>query len=221
MEFEDDTANDAENKPFLVGHTSASDNIAVGVNGGESIATPDICHVEIQAAARVGKIEVESNSFIKRMYGISFLALFVAAVVVFQLLSSSNADHTRNDVQTIKLPTIDKEILEKVNPYGPLNGEVRAYREKVNRVLDAIYSEWDIENYPLFLSMMHIPELSWKVQRAKFVRLILDNHIGDIRDRKFKFPKQSKYVLGFTGSSVTAGHGELPSFYIFYFCLII
>lgn len=58
--------------------------------------------------------------------------------------------------------------------------------------------------------MMNIPEESWNIQKAKFVKLVLEagsnravsQIVGEAPQLKLDF------VAGFSGSSVTAGHGE-------------
>jgi hypothetical protein len=57
----------------------------------------------------------------------------------------------------------------------------------------AIWRTWDISQFPLFLTAMHVPRRSWALQRAKFVRLLLQHPLP-------------AFVASFGGSSVTAGH---------------
>jgi hypothetical protein len=70
---------------------------------------------------------------------------------------------------------------------------------------------WDISQYPNFKSMMHIPDKSWNIQKAKFTKLILE--AGTNRAIKLNtsysntLPFEPNFVVGFSGSSVTAGHG--------------
>jgi len=66
----------------------------------------------------------------------------------------------------------------------------------INEIKQSIWNTWDISNYPLFLSFMDIPSMSWEIQRNKFVKLILaDRHKPNM-----------SFVVGFSGTSVTAGH---------------
>lgn len=62
-----------------------------------------------------------------------------------------------------------------------------------------IWAFWKIHKFPKFLTMMHIPTKSWDIQKAKFMNLILN---------KPKNGVNQTYVAGFSGSSVTAGHGK-------------
>ena len=61
-----------------------------------------------------------------------------------------------------------------------------------------IWSEWDVSNYPLFLTLTHIPSDSWELQKYKFIRLVLENVSNSLHKNK------SEFVVGFSGSSVTA-----------------
>lgn len=54
-----------------------------------------------------------------------------------------------------------------------------------------------LRHYPLFLETFHIPHRSWKIYKAKFVNLLIHNLVQQ---------NESKFVIGFSGSSVTAGH---------------
>lgn len=68
--------------------------------------------------------------------------------------------------------------------------EIRATKSRIHR-------NWDVDEYPLFLTTMNIPKKSWDIQRNKFIKLLLDS---DIENREF--------VVGFSGSSVTAGERQ-------------
>ena len=63
----------------------------------------------------------------------------------------------------------------------------------ISNIQQQIYENWDVSNYPLFLSFVHIPHESWVLQKQKFIKLILGN-------------ERKKFVVAFSGSSVTAGH---------------
>jgi hypothetical protein len=63
-----------------------------------------------------------------------------------------------------------------------------------------ILYDWSVKHYPLFLSTMDMPISSWDLQKAKFIRLLLDTESF--------LQKNQSFVVGFSGSSVTAGHGD-------------
>lgn len=64
-----------------------------------------------------------------------------------------------------------------------------------------IWQTWDVDHYPLFLGLMHVPPASWELQKAKFIELLLEA-------QRFKANGGAPraLVVGFSGSSVTAGH---------------
>ena len=67
-------------------------------------------------------------------------------------------------------------------------------RAEIKAAKDAIWGRWNVTYYPNFIKTMHIPEKSFEIQKWKFQKLLLEN-VGT-----------SSFVVGFTGSSVTAGH---------------
>lgn len=69
-------------------------------------------------------------------------------------------------------------------------------RLAIIREKSRLYTEWDIRHFPLFLETFHIPTRSWKIYKAKFIDLLI----------KTQGKNTSKFVIGFSGSSVTAGH---------------
>ena len=64
----------------------------------------------------------------------------------------------------------------------------------INQTRNKIWTEWDVSQFPLFLSLIDVPKRSWEIQKNKYIRLILEED------------KNKTYVVGFSGSSVTAGH---------------
>ena len=69
---------------------------------------------------------------------------------------------------------------------------------KTNEVIDRIVNKWQIHDFPNFLKSGAMPKSSWEVLKVKFQSKILDgiqNPQGGV-----------KFIMTFTGSSVTAGH---------------
>lgn len=64
-----------------------------------------------------------------------------------------------------------------------------------------IWQTWDVDHYPLFLGLMHVPPASWELQKAKFIELLLE-----AQRSKANGGAPRALVVGFSGSSVTAGH---------------
>ena len=69
-------------------------------------------------------------------------------------------------------------------------------RAEIMRAKAAIFQFWNVRLFPKFLQTMHIPEESWLTFKYKFVDLIMNN----------KDDNSTSFVIGFSGSSVTAGH---------------
>ena len=76
-----------------------------------------------------------------------------------------------------------------------LKREIRSAKMK-------IWVYWKVQKYPLFLTTLNIPTRSWDVQKAKFIKLIVNKPLNGANQT---------FVAGFSGSSVTAGHGKILS----------
>ena len=86
--------------------------------------------------------------------------------------------------------------------FGPMPLELIKYRKLINSTLNAIWKDWDIDQYPNFLNMLSVPMLSWNIQKHKYIKLLLENNNNNNNSTKLSH----KYVMGYSGSSVTAGH---------------
>lgn len=88
-----------------------------------------------------------------------------------------------------------------------------AFHTNVMSKMSALQSElsqrWNIDHYPNFRTTMHVPRASWVLQKAKFVRLLLEANANHASSNTSHKPFDLSFVVGFAGSSVTAGHGEL------------
>jgi hypothetical protein len=90
------------------------------------------------------------------------------------------------------------------------SSEVQALMNVVKKEQMRIWREWDVGNYPLFLNTMHIPKMSWAIQKYKFVKFFLEGRGGDtVRGGSSSDSIRNAFIVGFGGSSVTAGHGTL------------
>lgn len=80
---------------------------------------------------------------------------------------------------------------------------------------------WNVSHYPNFLSTMNIPTESWKIQKAKYVKLLLEANANFV-DRAENVPESFNltFVAGFSGSSVTAGHGMLNCAFVLVACAL-
>ena len=52
--------------------------------------------------------------------------------------------------------------------------ELTSVKDLIVKSRAKIWNYWDVDNYPLFLSIMNIPKKSWDIQKNKFVKLILE-----------------------------------------------
>lgn len=79
---------------------------------------------------------------------------------------------------------------------------------QIERTKAEITTFWNVSHYPNFMSTMNIPTESWKIQKAKYVKLLLEANTNFV-DRAEGSPGRfnATFVAGFSGSSVTAGHG--------------
>ena len=79
--------------------------------------------------------------------------------------------------------------------------------QSVKSTLDRLDQTWNTSYYPNFKTMMHIPNNSWNIQKAKMIKLLLEassNQKNSTKAEQYKL----NFVVGFSGSSVTAGHGN-------------
>ena len=161
---------------------------------------------------------------------IALIASVIIIVIVLHtfgafdfIIGNSGSYANNNGILTVTDPNGSdyNHIIKPSSParypksYGPTPADIVRYRARINRTLTNIWNEWEIDQYPLFLSMMNIPMLSWKIQKNKFIKMIMNNHIGDkVNQLKYsrhhhnENDKLKNYVMGFSGSSVTAGHGK-------------
>ena len=72
--------------------------------------------------------------------------------------------------------------------------KVSTFRNEIGNSIRTIYEFWNISHYSRFINTFDIPPTTWEIQKNKFIRLILDS------------TSNKSFVVGFTGSSVTAGH---------------
>ena len=80
--------------------------------------------------------------------------------------------------------------------------ELHAAISTIDSAMARIHQDWRVDEYPIFKSLLHIPESSWELQVNKLVATML---------RKRESDKPYKFIVVFTGSSVTAGHDSYVS----------
>lgn len=137
------------------------------------------------------------------MIGVAFIAFSWA---VFAEILSFRPDGI--STEGARVGTIVQKQLSSVEPYVDLLeladclyfGDVK---KSVDAALNKISMEWQVHEFPNFLQIMHIPESSWSIQKAKFVSILLDQAQLAAEERT---SHKRQYVAGFAGSSITAGH---------------
>ena len=129
------------------------------------------------------------------LYSSVFAALCIACLMFYL----QNSDTFQ--LQTIDIITAPQDYSHNI-PRCMNKETYKNIKNELNRSLSRIWSDWDIGNYPLFLSFMHIPADSWAMQKHKFILLLLQHQEYNHHSKN----GSNKYVMGFSGSSVTAGH---------------
>jgi hypothetical protein len=62
-------------------------------------------------------------------------------------------------------------------------------KDLLKKSKDQIWKNWDIEIFPLFLTVLNIPKESWNIQKHKFIKLIIENFDSG----------NSSFIVGFSG----------------------
>lgn len=136
----------------------------------------------------------------------------IIGVVIFALKEYSNEESLETTISpnqpfppkkepSLNDPSLRDQtiLLQKLQNYQAPDQEMfLTLRKQINQVKQNIWKDWDISQYPNFLETMHIPSLSWEIQKMKFVKLLFDKQLDT----------KTNFVIGFSGSSVTAGHGN-------------
>jgi hypothetical protein len=144
-------------------------------------------------------------------------------VAVAAFLIASFAYSNWNSSSSVSLKEMDSPEHNKSQRYLRVESLDPKFSSNVlHNIRDAksaIYDKWDISNYPMFLTLMNIPSLSWDLQKAKFIKLLVEANANYKTGINPAFPSLA-YVAGFSGSSVTAGHGtERCAIYVLDFYL--
>jgi hypothetical protein len=102
----------------------------------------------------------------------------------------------------VRKPVTERDAFdwEKLSP-AFLN-RLATSREAVNAQLQAIEEEWDVKHFPFFLTTIHMPRSNYELQVNKFRLRLFDYSQAN---------SSSKFVVGVSGSSVTAGHDNFYS----------
>lgn len=141
-------------------------------------------------------------------YIMAMFAMSLVAVLLFEYRDMRRNTEEGSNTLQVTTSTPGKNDVSVVNDYFHDHVTQCSYLINAKKALEQsqqrIAQDWNITNYPLFYRMMHIPTLSWDLQKAKFIKLLLEF------DEVTADTPRPSYVVGFTGSSVTAGHGKSP-----------
>ena len=117
--------------------------------------------------------------------GILVVVALLATAMVLYLNGSRRSQHFGGTVTVI-------ERSKRELPDEQFKQGLEAVRRKIRLKQQSIWDEWEVSSFPLFLSTMDIPPLSWDIQKHKFILKILKGN--------------ANFIVGFSGSSITAGH---------------
>ena len=140
------------------------------------------------------RIKIQANALLVRIItGFLFMMLVVAMLDLD--MEAYAFDEQR--------PAFTSPVVISSSPRTPWKNPMEEGQYK-NHTLDSVIDEiaqlkkfiwdtWDVSKYPNFLKTMHVPSRSYDLQVLKFQKLLLQS-------------EEKSYVMGITGSSVTAGH---------------
>lgn len=141
------------------------------------------------------------------------MALVVLTFVLIALFSRFGSQ----PLSTLTTKSITEESDKANDPAAGIQRNIQpvdcaflsALEDTVRNRRQSILTYWNVSNYPNFLSMMSIPTQSWKIQKAKYMKLLLEANTEHLEKQRHGNSSNSlTFIAGFSGSSVTAGHGK-------------
>ena len=146
------------------------------------------------ASADQQRIKIQANTIlVKVVTGFLFMMLVVA---ILDLDMESYAFDEQRPAFTSPVVISNPQTTPWQNPIEEglyTNHTLDSVLNEIGRLRSFIWDTWNVSNFPNFLKTMHVPTRSYDLQVLKFQKLLLQSH-----DKSF--------VMGITGSSVTAGH---------------
>ena len=139
---------------------------------------------------------VENSSLSRRAaIGLLLVLASVLLVTIFSQLHEASSPASHSSKPVIDSSSNSHSVATNAD-YLKTSGDI------ILKSLTQIKDYWRIRDYPLFLSTMDIPAESWEIQKNKFILQII---------RQQQSLSRGKFVVAFTGSSVTAGHDNFVS----------
>lgn len=144
----------------------------------------------------------DSNSRSNYSYqNVILLVIFLILVFLYALFSSLDSFSASNEMLESS-NTYNSTAINSSNIPTYHSFKVDSYEDdyldkilaNISRIKSDIAFDWNISSYPLFLNSFHVPKVAWDIQRSKFIKLMLQSN------------NIKRFTMGFTGSSVTAGH---------------
>ena len=91
-------------------------------------------------------------------------------------------------------------------------GNIDESLRKTNQILKKLWNDWEVDEYPIFLTSGYMPHHSYELIKHRFKKIISDAIFNDKtkEDDNTLISSKLKFVISFMGSSVTAGH-DSPS----------
>ena len=125
--------------------------------------------------------------------GIAFLIL---CVVSFSILFSMVRNASEGEVEPYHGGELADPHFDDYRASFSIT-DLETAERSIDMTMNKINTFWRVDEYPIFKSLMHVPDASWDLQVNKFISTLLTQRSGD---------EPYKFVAAFTGSSVTAGH---------------
>jgi predicted HTH transcriptional regulator len=147
-----------------------------------------------------------SNNASSSRWEMITVGIFIIGLIAFlrtevkSVTSSVKEIHmksSRTERRTYERKPYDKNILSDTSC-----ARLKDLKKEILQANQAIWKDWEVSSYPNFLKLMHVPSLSWQLQKLKFISLLTKA----FQVEGYAEPKD--FVIGFSGSSVTAGHGK-------------
>ncbi len=144
---------------------------------------------------------ITNNAGVKSLLVFFFVVLGFVFIRQLHSINDTGLHSESEEIYFIDIPkesyTLDHTL--KCPALSDVQREIRHRKEK-------IWDDWNVTHYPNFLKLMDIPATSWRLQKLKLIQLLLDS-LNQTRT------EPSSFVIAFSGSSVTAGHGKLKILY--------
>jgi len=129
------------------------------------------------------------------------LTTVILGLLVYRFGTGNESQSEFRGEMHVRKPLAPKDTFEWSKITIEFLDRVAAGRAQVDAQIRAIEEEWDVPNFPVFLETIHMPRNNFELQVNKFRLKLFD--LSQNND--------SSFVVGISGSSVTAGHDNYYS----------